>query len=131
MAHEGPAAASAADGLVSALTIAAAALAISAALAGLVHSVRATRKTIIVAAVTIVAAWLSGPVLTVLQLVLAFNAVSGAAPEDKATLLAKGISEAMNATALPIIATVIWLPAFIVGEVRRSRRRAGELQPPR
>jgi hypothetical protein len=116
---------------VSALTIAASALAIVAALAGLVHCVRATRKTLLAAAVTIVVAWLSGPVLTVLQLVAAFNAGSRAAPEDKATLLAKSISNAMNCSAFALGATLIWVPTIIIGEVRRSRRRAAELQTPR
>jgi hypothetical protein len=90
VAHEGRAAASAAHGFVSALTWVATAL----ALAGLVHCLRPTRKTLLTAAVTIVVAWLSGRALPSFS--AAFNAVRHAAPEDKATLLAKSISNTMN-----------------------------------
>jgi len=55
---------------------------------------------------------LSGLFGTVLGLIVAFGAVAGADPSSKATMLAKGISEAMNCTAFGLIAAIVALMGF-------------------
>ncbi|MFW6050600.1 MAG: MotA/TolQ/ExbB proton channel family protein [Myxococcota bacterium] len=59
-------------------------------------------------------AMLSGLFGTVLGLILAFGAVAGADASSKATMLAKGISEAMNCTAFGLMAAIIALIGFAV-----------------
>lgn len=57
-------------------------------------------------------AMLSGLFGTVTGLIVAFGAVAGADPSSKATMLAKGISEAMNCTAFGLISAIIALMGF-------------------
>ena len=57
-------------------------------------------------------AMLSGLFGTVVGLIQAFGAVAGADPASRATMLAKGISEAMNCTAFGLIAAIIALMGF-------------------
>ncbi len=59
-------------------------------------------------------AMLSGLFGTVVGLITAFAAVAGADATSKATMLAKGISEAMNCTAFGLIAAIIALMGFAV-----------------
>ncbi|MFW6031086.1 MAG: MotA/TolQ/ExbB proton channel family protein [Myxococcota bacterium] len=59
-------------------------------------------------------AMLSGLFGTVLGLIMAFGAVAGADASSKATMLAKGISEAMNCTAFGLMAAIIALIGFAV-----------------
>jgi biopolymer transport protein ExbB/TolQ len=59
-------------------------------------------------------AMLSGLFGTVIGLITAFAAVAGADATSKATMLAKGISEAMNCTAFGLIAAIISLMGFAV-----------------
>jgi len=59
-------------------------------------------------------AMLSGLFGTVLGLIVAFAAVANADAASKATMLAKGISEAMNCTAFGLIAAIIALMGFAV-----------------
>lgn len=59
-------------------------------------------------------ATLVGLLGTILGLIHSFAAVKGADPSTKATLLAKGISEAMNCTAFGLICAVPALIAFAV-----------------
>jgi flagellar motor component MotA len=68
---------------------------------------------------------------TVLGLIHSFAAVAGVDPSMKATLLAKGISEAMNCTAIGLGAVPFWLTPFIIGIVRGRRQQvAAPLAPP-
>ncbi|MCC7538966.1 MAG: MotA/TolQ/ExbB proton channel family protein [Deltaproteobacteria bacterium] len=55
---------------------------------------------------------LSGLLGTVIGLIIAFEGVSGADASTKATLLARGISEAMNCTAFGLIVALIGLIGF-------------------
>ncbi len=55
---------------------------------------------------------LSGLFGTVIGLITAFAAVAGADASSKATMLAKGISEAMNCTAFGLIAAILALIGF-------------------
>ena len=57
-------------------------------------------------------AMLSGLLGTVTGLIKAFAAVAGVDPSAKATMLAKGISEAMNCTAFGLIVAIIGLVGF-------------------
>ncbi|NOY90770.1 MAG: MotA/TolQ/ExbB proton channel family protein [Deltaproteobacteria bacterium] len=59
-------------------------------------------------------AMLSGLFGTVIGLITAFAAVAGADATSKATMLAKGISEAMNCTAFGLIAAICSLMGFAV-----------------
>lgn len=59
-------------------------------------------------------AMLSGLFGTVIGLITAFAAVAGADATSKATMLAKGISEAMNCTAFGLIAAILSLMGFAV-----------------
>lgn len=59
-------------------------------------------------------AMLSGLFGTVIGLITAFAAVAGADASSKATMLAKGISEAMNCTAFGLIAAILSLMGFAV-----------------
>lgn len=59
-------------------------------------------------------AMLSGLFGTVLGLIIAFGAVAGADASSKATMLAKGISEAMNCTAFGLISAIVALLGFAV-----------------
>jgi biopolymer transport protein ExbB/TolQ len=59
-------------------------------------------------------AMLSGLFGTVLGLIGAFAAVAGADQASKATMLAKGISEAMNCTAFGLLSAIIALVAMAV-----------------
>lgn len=59
-------------------------------------------------------AMLSGLLGTVVGLISAFGAVAGADSSTKATLLAKGISEAMNCTAFGLMAALVSLIGFAV-----------------
>jgi len=57
---------------------------------------------------------LSGLLGTVIGLIVAFGAVANADASSKATMLAKGISEAMNCTAFGLITAIIALIGFAV-----------------
>ena len=59
-------------------------------------------------------AMLSGLLGTVTGLIIAFGAVANADASSKATMLAKGISEAMNCTAFGLISAIIALIGFAV-----------------
>jgi len=57
-------------------------------------------------------AMLSGLFGTVVGLIIAFGAVANADASSKATMLAKGISEAMNCTAFGLLAAIVALIGF-------------------
>ena len=57
---------------------------------------------------------LSGLFGTVLGLIGAFAAVAGATGAEKATMLAKGISEAMNCTAFGLLSAIVALMGMAV-----------------
>ncbi len=59
-------------------------------------------------------AMLSGLLGTVTGLISAFAAVAGADQSSKATMLAKGIAEAMNCTAFGLLAAIVALIGFAV-----------------
>lgn len=70
---------------------------------------------------------LVGLLLTIKRLVSAFSTVGGAvvAPEDKAKVLAAGIDNSMNATAIGIALSIAGLLVMVVaGLVLFTRRRA-------
>ncbi len=56
---------------------------------------------------------------TALGMIHSFAAAAGIDPSMKATLLAKGISEAMNCTAFALAIVPLWLGPFLVGVIRR------------
>ncbi len=60
------------------------------------------------------AAMLSGLLGTVLGLITCFEAVANVNPADKATILANGISEAMNCTAFGLVTAIPALIAFSI-----------------
>jgi hypothetical protein len=64
-----------------------------------------------------------GFVGTVLGLKLAFAAVATATPESKATMLAQGISEAMNATAFTLVASLLPLAIAVALFLRGAPKR--------
>ena len=55
----------------------------------------------------------------------AFGAVAGADPSTKATLLAQGIAEAMNATAFSLAAALLPIAVAVVLFVRGAPKREG------
>lgn len=59
-------------------------------------------------------AMLSGLFGTVYGLIVAFQAVAGADAASKATMLARGISEAMNCTAFGLISAIVALIGFAI-----------------
>jgi hypothetical protein len=61
---------------------------------------------------------------TGLGLLYAFNAVENVAPAEKATMLAKGISRAMNFTAGAIVFDAVVLVLLIILTVTRPRSQA-------
>lgn len=81
-------------------------------------TVSATRKGAVIAVASVsLAASLLGLVMTVIELVRSFDAVSRVDPSSKARLLAEGISSAMNWTVfglltLPIAVVVAFVAAF-------------------
>jgi hypothetical protein len=71
---------------------------------------------------------------TVAGLIHGFAGVAGVDPSMKATLLAKGISEAMRSTSVGVLTLPMWLVPYVVGVVR-GRRKArvvltGAIPPP-
>ncbi len=72
-------------------------------------------------------ATLVGLLGTVVGLIRAFGAVAAAKPEERSTLLAKGISEALNNTAMGLgIAVTCIMAHAILGSM--SKRQAAELE---
>jgi hypothetical protein len=65
---------------------------------------------------------LLGLVGTIAGLMGAFESVSSADPSQRAFMLAEGISEAMNCTALGLALFAIFLATTIVATVRTARR---------
>jgi biopolymer transport protein ExbB len=63
-------------------------------------------------------ATLTGLLGTITGMIKSFSAVAGAVPAEKATLLAAGISEAMNATAYGLITAI---PALVMYAVLQNR----------
>lgn len=60
------------------------------------------------------AAMLAGLLGTVSGLIACFEAIAGANPQDKATILSNGISEAMNCTAFGLLTAIPALVAFSI-----------------
>ena len=97
-------------------------VALSLALA-VVHAVRPSRSTLVWAVVTLAVAVLGGLFGTAVGLVASFGGVASIDPSMKSTVLARGISEAMNCTAFALGGALLWSVPFAVGEVRRRRER--------
>jgi hypothetical protein len=91
--------------------------------AAVTHAVRAERWSLAWAVSLGAATPVTGLLLTVIGLSRAYGAAAVADPTSKATALAIGISEAMNATAFGLGVIPLWIAPFVIGEVRRSRRR--------
>jgi biopolymer transport protein ExbB/TolQ len=85
------------------------------------HAFRPEARLMILAIIGAAVSFTAGLLATVLGLIHAFAAVAGADPSTKATLLAMGISEAMNCTAFSLSGLLLWIPAFVIGEYRRRR----------
>ena len=83
------------------------------------HAARPSRTLFWAALGLAIGTLLAGFLGTVVGLIHSYGAVAMAEPSLKASLLARGISEAMNCTATGFGATILWLPPFIVGQVRR------------
>jgi biopolymer transport protein ExbB/TolQ len=66
-------------------------------------------------------AMLSGLLGTVTGLIVAFGAVANADAASKATMLAKGISEAMNCTAFGLIAAIVALIGFAAHNTKTQK----------
>lgn len=60
---------------------------------------------------------------TVIGLWTAFGAVGHARPDERATMLARGISEAMNSTAFAIVFAVAFGCGVTAAEIAMRRRR--------
>jgi len=71
-------------------------------------------------------ATLLGLLGTISGMIQSFAAVASASPADRATLLSKGISEAMNCTAFGLIVAIPALVAFAIFQ-NRTDRIVGEL----
>jgi biopolymer transport protein ExbB/TolQ len=102
---------------------------VAALTAAVVHAARAEDWSFSCAVSLIAATPAIGFLFTIVGLVHSFAAVAGVDPSMKATLLAKGISEAMNCTALGLVVVPLWVTPFVIGEVRRSRRRRSTAKP--
>lgn len=82
----------------------------------------------LISVAVMIGAPLLGLLSTVVALIVAFRGVSKEAPEQKARVLAEGISEAMNATAFGLLISIVALvPAIIFGAraFRESRAKQG------
>jgi biopolymer transport protein ExbB/TolQ len=99
------------------------ALAVATLAAAVTHAVRAERWSFAWAVSLVAGTPVIGLLLTVVGLMHSFAGVAAVDPSMKATLLAKGISEAMNATAFGLGVIPLWIAPFVIGEVRRGRRR--------
>ena len=73
-------------------------------------------------------ATLAGLLGTITGLIKSFAGVAGVDPSMKATMLSKGISEAMNCTAFGLVTGIMGLAAYAVAE-RHDPARAGRHQP--
>ncbi len=102
------------------------ALALGTVALAVVHAIRAEHKSCWRAIVAVGALVVAGVLATVYGLVHSFGAVHSIDPSMKATQLARGISWAMNCTAVVFVALPLWIAGFVVGEVRRARKRAAE-----
>jgi hypothetical protein len=65
-------------------------------------------------------AMLAGLLGTIVGLIICFGAVATADPSEKATMLAKGISESMNCTAFGLLTAIPGLLFFGASRARRS-----------
>jgi hypothetical protein len=99
-------------------------VALSLALA-IAHAVRPTRTTLVWSVVALAVSLLGGILGTVLGLMGSFGGIAPVDPSMKATVLAEGISAAMNSTAFALVGSVLWGIPFVVGEVRRRRASPG------
>ncbi len=102
-----------------------AALGVATLAAAVVHAVRAERWSLAWSVSLVAASPAIGVLFTAVALTRSFAGVAGVDPSMKATLLAKGISEAMNCTAFGLGVIPLWVTPFVIGEVRRGRRRRG------
>jgi len=104
-------------------------VALSLALA-VAHAVRPSRRTLTSAVVGVAVSFLAGLLGTAVGLTHSFGAVASIDPSMKSTVLARGISEAMNFTAFALGGTLLWSVPFVVGEVRRRRVERPGAAPP-
>jgi biopolymer transport protein ExbB/TolQ len=98
------------------------ALALATLAAGVTHAVRAERATLIWAVILVVATPIIGVLVTVVGLQRSFDAIANVRAAERQSHLSLGISAAMSATVIGLGVVPPWIAAFIVGEVRRSRR---------
>lgn len=84
----------------------------------------ARRATVLAIGAASVLAFVGGVALTILGLVRSFGAVGHAAADEKARMLADGISEAMNATAFGLVALALGIAVALVAGFRLLRASA-------
>lgn len=106
-------------GVISWIVLAVGCLAVGTAVAFVVRP--ASRPFMGATIILVIMAFVGGLLGTVLGMMRAYSAAAEANPSEKATLLAQGISEAMNATAFGLAAVILWVPLFVIGAVRRRK----------
>ncbi len=94
------------------------------------HLARPSGTTMATAIICVAIAAAFGLLGTVLGMRQAYAATAHAMPSQKAALLAEGISQAMNCTAFALGAVILWIPPFVIGEVRRRRAQPPAASPP-
>jgi hypothetical protein len=97
-------------------------LGLSTVAAAIVHAAAPSRASFTAAIALVCTTVACGLLGTVAGLIHSFAGVAGVDPSLKATLLAKGISEAMSCTAFGLGALALWIAPFVIGTVRRTRR---------
>jgi hypothetical protein len=99
-------------------------LACLALVSAVVHAVRPRRITLQISAAAMAVVFATGLLGTVLAFRDAYARSAVAEPSRKASVLAQGISQSMNCTALALASSILWAIAFTVGEVRRRKVRS-------
>jgi hypothetical protein len=98
-------------------------LAAATVIATIVHAIQPSARTMAISIIGMSVTFSVGLLGTILSLIHSFAAVAGVDPSMKATLLAMGISEAMNCTAVAVATVPAWVVPFVIGQVRRARLR--------
>jgi hypothetical protein len=99
------------------------ALAATTLAAAVMHAVRAERRTLVRAVILVVVTPIAGVLVTVVGLHRSFDAIANVRAAARQSVLSQGISAAMSATVIGTGVVPLWIAAFVIGEVRRSRRR--------
>ena len=98
-------------------------LAAATVIATIVHAIQPNGMTMAISIIGIAVTFSVGMLGTILGLIHSFAGVANVDPSMKATLLAKGISEAMNCAAFGMATIPAWVVPFVIGQVRLGRLR--------